>query len=300
LETGLVAHQVIEVRCQPGAAGTITNNLSALGVGTLLAFGYVGDDGLGWELRRGLRATRVDDRHLLAAADRFTPTYTKPLSRAADGTVTELNRLDIKNCRPTPPALADRVLAEVAGALARLDALIVLDQVQERNHGVVTDRAREALARWSAAHPTLPILGDSRAHLAAYQAIGVKCNQHEAAAALDLPDAAGAAELLAVARRLAVRQGRPVFITLGGDGAVAADATGAWHVPGIAVAGPVDIVGAGDSFTAGAAATLGAGGSAVEAAHVGCLVAAITVQALGTTGTATPQQDLDRLADAPW
>ena len=42
LETGLEAHQVVETRCSPGAAGTVTSNLRALGVRTI-AIGGIGD-----------------------------------------------------------------------------------------------------------------------------------------------------------------------------------------------------------------------------------------------------------------
>ncbi|MEI8020593.1 MAG: hypothetical protein WCH39_20490 [Schlesneria sp.] len=35
LETGRVAHQVLSVRRYPGAAGTVVNNLAALGAGDL-------------------------------------------------------------------------------------------------------------------------------------------------------------------------------------------------------------------------------------------------------------------------
>ena len=61
-------------------------------------------------------------------------------------------------------------------------------------------------------------------------------------------------------------------------------------VPGIPVTGPVDIVGAGDAATSGIVTSLLAGATPFEAAAVGNLVASITVQQLGTTGTASPEQ----------
>ena len=45
IETGLAVHNITAVRCQPGAAGTILNNLVALGIGTIHALGIAGDDG---------------------------------------------------------------------------------------------------------------------------------------------------------------------------------------------------------------------------------------------------------------
>ncbi|HND52485.1 MAG TPA: PfkB family carbohydrate kinase, partial [Pirellulaceae bacterium] len=50
----------------------------------------------------------------------------------------------------------------------------------------------------------------------------------------------------------------------------------------------------GDSATAGIVASLLAGASPEEAAAVGNLVASITVQQLGTTGTASPAQVRER------
>ena len=47
---------MVNVRAQPGAAGTIVNNLAALGVGEIVPVGFRGDDGEGYELRRGLAA----------------------------------------------------------------------------------------------------------------------------------------------------------------------------------------------------------------------------------------------------
>ena len=48
LETGLPVHNVVNVRAQAGGAGTIVNNLVALGVGTILPVGLVGEDGEGF------------------------------------------------------------------------------------------------------------------------------------------------------------------------------------------------------------------------------------------------------------
>jgi bifunctional ADP-heptose synthase (sugar kinase/adenylyltransferase) len=56
IETGLPVFNVTRVRSQAGAAGTIVNNLVALGVGRIEPVGVCGEDGEGWELRRALAA----------------------------------------------------------------------------------------------------------------------------------------------------------------------------------------------------------------------------------------------------
>jgi sugar/nucleoside kinase (ribokinase family) len=65
-------------------------------------------------------------------------------------------------------------------------------------------------------------------------------------------------------------------------------------VPGYSVAGPIDIVGAGDAATSGIITALLSGADELEAAALGNLVASITIQQLGTTGKATPDQVRER------
>src|SRR3954452_7607295 len=103
IETGLPVHNVVQVRSQPGAAGTIVNNLVALGIGEIHAVGFCGDDGEGYELRRALAAKPgVGLEHFLTAPWRNTPVYCKPLVMEPGGPPRELNRFDSKNWTPTP------------------------------------------------------------------------------------------------------------------------------------------------------------------------------------------------------
>jgi len=55
-------------------------------------------------------------------------------------------------------------------------------------------------------------------------------------------------------------------------------------VPGIEILGPVDPVGAGDSFLAATAASVAGGATPAEAAEIGNFAAAVTVQKLQQTG----------------
>ena len=73
LETGLPVHNVVNVRAQAGGAGTIVNNLVALGVGTILPVGLVGEDGEGFELSSALGCLDgVQLSHLVRTRDRRT------------------------------------------------------------------------------------------------------------------------------------------------------------------------------------------------------------------------------------
>src|SRR5207253_2803373 len=104
LETGLDAYQVVRVRACPGAAGTVINNLVALGVGEVSIVSVIGDDSEGYELRRALAELgRVNATWVHNSTDRRTPTYTKPMLLESGRPARELNRLDIKNRHPLSP-----------------------------------------------------------------------------------------------------------------------------------------------------------------------------------------------------
>ncbi|MBN1582392.1 MAG: carbohydrate kinase [Anaerolineae bacterium] len=294
LETGLEAYQVINVRSSPGAAGTVTSNLRALDV-QVTALGVIGQDGMGYELQSGLRERGVDDTLLIQDASRFTPTYTKPMLREPAGDVHELNRLDITNRRPMPPAIQARIIASLKEQIDRVDGIIVADQVPERNCGVITDRVRDALADLALAYPDKIIAVDSRVRIGEFRNVVIKPNAREAVLAVQ----PGCQQIdrdvaKACAARLYEQNARPVFLTVGADGILVFDGDGLTCVPGVRVSGPIDIVGAGDSTMAGIVASLCCGARTAEAALVGNLVASITIQQIGTTGTATQEQVLER------
>ena len=161
LETGLEAYQVVDMRCSPGAAGTVTSNLRALDI-QVSALGIIGDDGMGYELLRGLRDRGVNVEPLIQVRDRFTPTYTKPMLRKADGQEHEIQRLDIKNRQPLPPEVEDEIAARLSSWIGRVDGVIIADQVPERNCGTVSDRVRTLLGELAQSSPRTVVAVDSR------------------------------------------------------------------------------------------------------------------------------------------
>jgi bifunctional ADP-heptose synthase (sugar kinase/adenylyltransferase) len=300
VETGLDAFQVVRVRSYPGAAGTVINNLSALGVGRIVPVSIIGDDGEGHELRQALhRLPVVDAGSVFSTAERRTPTYTKPMLERPGEPPREFHRLDIKNRQRLPETLEDRVLHGLDEVWPTLDALLVLDQVSEADCGVVTARVRQHLAELGAATPNRLILADSRERIGLFRHVWLKPNQSECARAV-LGPSADPGQAAECAVRMARQAGRPVFCTCGERGIFLVDPRRAdvksQLIPGFPVTGPIDPVGAGDSTSAGIACALAAGSLLDQAASFGNLIASITVQQLGTTGTASPAQVRQRWA----
>lgn len=294
VETGLVAYQVTGVRNSPGALGTVVNNLAALGVGRLVPLSVVGDDGHAYDLRRALERLGVETQYVLKDPDRLTPTYTKPMRGAAGQTSQELNRLDVRTRAPLSADSRWRVAECLRRVWQEVDGLIVVDQLVDDGHGIVGAEIRALLAELWRAAPK-PLFIDSRAHIAKFACGIVKTNQSECLATAGVAPTDDLATIRRVVAERAAATELTVVCTLGERGMlVARPGQPPELAAGYPVSGPVDIVGAGDAATSGFLSALLAGASEVEAADVGNLVASITVQQLGTTGTATPAQVLAR------
>lgn len=288
IETGLPVHNVTGVRSQPGAAGTILNNLVALEVGAVLPLGFCGEDGEGWELLRALRRMpRVNLDRFVQTAARRTFTYTKPLIHQPGQTPRELSRLDLKNWSPTPPDVEEKIIAALLELTRSADAMIVMDQVDHAATGVVTTRIRNLLEEISHDHPALPVLADCRRGLSGWPSCIWKMNARELSVLEGISESDQPAMPDATAK-LARSNGRPIFVTLADRGILGADGSGdAIHVPAFAVHGEIDIVGAGDAVSANLLTALAAGARMREAMEIAMAAASIVIHQIGTTGTAT-------------
>lgn len=292
LETGLAVHNVLRIRAQPGAAGTIVNNLSALGVGEIYPVGFAGEDGEGHELHRALQqclGVRLD--YFLRTPFRHTFTYCKPLIVEAGRPPRELHRLDIKNWSPTPPLVENQLLQALSSAAERADAVIVMDQVDEAETGVVTPRLVQGLADLVARRPGLLVLADSRRGLRGFPPLCLKMNRAELSRLTGLGMEAGLQEIGSAVAALARHNGQPVFVTLAEQGLLGATPTGTVeHLPSFPLRGEIDIVGAGDAVSANLTAALAAGASLGEALELASAAASVVIHQLGTTGTASVRQ----------
>jgi rfaE bifunctional protein kinase chain/domain len=283
-ETGIPRVAVVSTEVTPGAAGTVCNNLAALGAARVDVLGVMGDDGFGHELERALEARGVGTGLLVRAAGVPTFTYTKLLNcRTGEE---DLPRLDFVNVRPPAPELEGELASRFERAAADYDVILISDQAETETGGVITAALRAAITRAAKARPETVVWVDSRQRAEHFREVIVKPNRQEAEQAS--MRALGRVDFPALRAHVAAPL---LIVTHGADGAEVIYRGGSRRVAGRAIEHPVDICGAGDSFSAGAAMALKVTGDAIGAVEFGNLVASITIMKKGT-GTARPEEVL--------
>jgi bifunctional ADP-heptose synthase (sugar kinase/adenylyltransferase)/phosphoglycolate phosphatase-like HAD superfamily hydrolase len=297
VETGLKTRPVHTQRCSLGAAGNVVANLVALGCRNVATLGVLGDDPWGREQLRILKDLGVNTADMLVQTGNWdTLAYHKP---HLDGR--EDSRFDFGNFNVLADDVADELLARCRARIAQSDVVIINEQVRQ---GIHSDRFRAGLVHLIAAFSKCTFLADSRHYSECFTGACLKINGHEAMRLCgkpqDLKTEVLRANALAAANTLFARFGKPVVITRGGRGLVLRDASGICEIPGIQVLGRVDTVGAGDSALAGLALGLACGAAPEVAAQLGNFVAAVTIQKVNQTGTATPEEVMAVGADCDY
>jgi sugar/nucleoside kinase (ribokinase family) len=213
--------------------------------------------------------------------------YAKPFL-----TGNEESRFDFGTFNAMTVDLEDCLIASLAATAATSDVVVLNQQIP---NGITGRALVERINGVIAAYPEVPFVVDARHIADAYRAAVLKLNIAEACRYLGVPfhHAIGRSEALDYAGEIHLRTGKPAFITRGAGGIVVAADGDVVSVPGLRIHGPVDTVGAGDTVAAALAAALGSGQSARQAAELANVAAMITVQKLGTTGTASPQEIAD-------
>ena len=302
LETPWHTNPVVAQHYSPGAAGTVTNNLKALGVGTVYTLGVIGEDGFGGTLLDCLQTNGCLTDFMIQVPEWVTPTYLKPMHRGYEGVETEGPRFDIENQSAMDEAIETDVIDALRNCMPLVDGIIVGDQMPIENLGVVTNRVRDELCELGLAFPDKIFFADSRTRIGKYRNVIIKPNRFEAKRAVQ-SEWSGQEVDIEEARQCAIalaeQTQRIVYVTLGENGILVYSEGKFTHSPGISINDEIDPVGAGDSVSAGLVATLcslrtSQAEASVEAAYVGNLVASITVTKIGATGTASPAEILKR------
>ena len=289
-ETGIPRIPVVRTELTPGAAGTIANNLVALGVQKVSVLGAVGDDGFGWELLRALTSRSIAPDLLVRSSAVSTFTYTKLINQ--ETSEEDRSRVDFIFPYAVPREVEQEITSRLRSWFDGFDVILVCDQAETEYGGVVTPAVRELLIELATARPDKVVWVDSRMRIEHFRKVIAKPNAMEAEQAClrafqtnDLRRLREACDF----KLLVVTEGEQGVRVLSADGSEQ-------RIP-VRKVKAVDICGAGDSFSAGAACALAATANPVEAAWFGNLVASITVQKTGT-GTASPEEVLQAVQDS--
>jgi ribokinase len=276
------ADLVVTVARRPGAGETVLGSdlatfpggkganqaVAAARLGARVAFaGRVGTDSFARFLREGLDREGVDTRHLQAVPGPSGVALIT-VDPAGDNSIIV-----------APGANARLDAAGVAAALGGPGGPAVVSAQLEVPVEAVAEAARLAAAAGARFILNLsPPRNVPSSLLAAADPLVV--NEHEAAFLLGGDRQAPERQ----ARALLALGPRSVVITLGADGAYAADGGGGARVPSPPVT-VVDTTGAGDAFTGALAWRLSAGDSVAEAAAFAARVGAAAVTARGAQGS---------------
>ena len=283
-ETGIPRIGVVATEVTPGGGGTVANNLVALRAGRVAVLGVRGDDGFGFELTRALEARGVSTDLMVPEPSLSTFTYTKVINSKTG--IEDRPRLDFITTRPIPEQVERRILNRLEATASGYDVILVSDQAETDHGGVVTPAVRALLADLAGRHPERILWIDSRKRLELFRKVIVKANQQEVETACG--SLFGHTDYQRLRQHV---QSKLLMVTQGAKGVLVVEEGRETQAPTRQIEKPVDICGAGDSFSAGAALALAVTGSPSEAARFGNLVASITIMKKGT-GTASPQEVL--------
>ena len=294
VETNQATRPVAQQRYSLGGAGNVTNNLAAMKIKDIRAFGVIGTDPFGAEMVRIMKATGIQPENLLIQEENwYTHAYAKPYIND-----TELNRVDFGNYNHLSKETADRLIEILIREIPEVDVVIINQQVPS---GIHTDYFKKRLVEVIHQFPEKTFIVDSRNFNDYYTGAIRKMNDTEAARLCGHTkkpdDVVLYSEVVSSANELYKRYQKPLFITRGSKGSLTIDETGISEIPGLMILSKVDTVGAGDSYLAGAASSLAAGYDMETAAQIGSFVAGVTVQKLFQTGTASPEEILGIGAD---
>src|SRR5665647_1196209 len=155
IETNQATRPVSLQRYSLGGAGNVTNNLAAIGIKDIRAFGVIGTDPFGEEMVRIMKETGIQTRNLLVQEQVWhTHTYAKPYIENK-----ELNRVDFGNYNQLSNETADILITNLSREISEVNIILINQQVPS---GIHTDNFKKMLLEVILKHPEKIFMVDSR------------------------------------------------------------------------------------------------------------------------------------------
>lgn len=296
VETGLKAEAVSKHFYSPGGAGNIVANLAELNPAGIKVIGVTGNDIHGRELSSQLKSLGADISSLTVQNENFdTYTYTKKYYGDKEDPRVDFG---LKNKRSEKSDA--EILKNLEIALKNYDVLIFNQQVEGSipNRDFI-DKANKLFEKYN----NKIVLLDSRHFNANFKNVYLKTNEIEIARLngrdADPHDFIPIEDIRKYGSKVYKKYEKSVFVTCGDRGIMCFDSTGLTEIPGIQLGKKLDTVGAGDTVISALGLCLAVDISPAESATFANVAAAVTVQKLFTTGTASGEEiiKLSRNAD---
>jgi rfaE bifunctional protein kinase chain/domain len=283
---------IVQEFFSPGAAGNVAINLKALGCQEVSVCSVIGSDWRGKMLHDLFVQAGIKDTFLIADDNWITPAYCKPIRWGIQNAKQEDARIDFVNMTSLTDKQIEKLLEKIDQIMDASDAVVVNDQFK---FGIIVPEVRKRLTEWARRGKLIVV--DSRDRIGLFEALIVKPNEVESLR-WHRPDHDLATstwdDWLEAGSRLSEKNGAPCCMTLGEEGAIWFDHGTYVHVPTTPVDSPIDIVGAGDCFAASLLCVLALGLEGATAITFAHLSTAVVLKKLGMTGTASPQEIVNR------
>jgi D-glycero-beta-D-manno-heptose-7-phosphate kinase len=287
---------IVKERMSPGAGGNVSANIAALNPLNIKVFGVIGKDWRGDVLLKKLNEQKIDTENVVISGKVITNAYCKPIRKGISDVEYEDPRLDFCNYEDLPEEDEEKLINNLEKNKNSFDIMCVSDQFY---NGCITPRVREKIIKF--AYEGIKIIVDSRDRINLFRKVILKPNEIEGLKALNKNYLKENKfdDYVSAAMDLAARNESSVCMTLGDKGALFAEAGSVIHIEAQKIFPPIDICGAGDTFLSAFSCSIAAGALPHEAAFIGNAASGVTIKKIGVTGTASPEEIIEKLKDLP-
>ncbi|MES2796886.1 MAG: PfkB family carbohydrate kinase [Bacteroidota bacterium] len=270
-----------------GGAGNVCANLAALGVKQLTPFGVIGNDIYGREMLSLLERIGAARENIIAVNLWNTCTYIKPIEMGI-----EQNRIDFGTHNHLEEEIFDLLLASLKNNLESLDILIINQQFPKP---LLTENRIEKLNAIISHYSHCLCLADLRNNGLSVRNSILKVNVDELAKLLNIRylNEENTDDCEKYSRLLAEKIQCPLLLTRGKQGILFYDLQNSYQKTALKIDSEIDTVGAGDTVVAAFATAYKTGASIDESLEFANLAAAVSIQKLKQTGTASEKEIIE-------
>lgn len=270
-----------------GGAGNVCANLAGLGVKNINPVGIIGQDIFAREMKNLFEKIGANHENIIELNNWDTCTYTKPI----DGNC-EQNRIDFGTNNSIEESVFDKLLGNLEKQLPSIDLIIINQQFPKP---LLTEIRIEKLNNLINKYPKCIALADLRTNGLAIRNSILKVNVSELAQLLLISDLEEENEQDCKKNivKLAQKIDCQILLTRGKEGIMFHDKKSIYQSNALKIDNEIDTVGAGDTVVSAFATAYKSTGNIVESLEIANLAAAVSIQKIKQTGTASEGEIVD-------